>query len=638
MARKHFFGRPWATAVFAATVMAATGWAGAAAAQLPGAQRPSYQDPSQPSRARAADLVARMSLAEKASQLLNDAPAIPRLNIREYNWWNEGLHGVAAGHATVFPQAIGLAATFDEPLVRQVADLIGVEFRAKHLEARHRFGGSDWFAGLTVWSPNINIFRDPRWGRGQETYGEDPWLTGRLGVAFVRGLQGDDPAYDLTVATPKHFAVHSGPEASRHRDDILPSPRDLADTYLPAFRATVMEGEARSIMCAYNAVDGAPACASAELLTRYLRDSWGFDGFVVSDCGAVSDIYGADRHAYAPTPETGAAAAFTAGMDLICGGPEESEHIVRAVEAGVLDEAVIDRALVRLFTARVRLGQFDDAARVFPAITAADFDTPEGRALAQTAAERGIVLLKNDGLLPLTEAPRRIAVVGPNADSLAALVGNYNGDPSQPVTVLDGIRRRWPGAQVTFEPGSGLIDRGLEPVVASALCVDADCRAHGIVAEQYADRAFSGEPTATATLATAEQVWSGVMRSGAVRYSGFLRAPEDGDYVFRYEANGGYRVFIDDQVVVDAWGVDWRPAIAAGTIRLEQGRVYRLRVEAFQRTDQGAERLLWSPPSDPAGARGRGGAGRGPHHLRGRSDLPAGGRGDAGGDARILGR
>jgi len=579
------------------------GTADAAWAQLPGAQRPSYQDTAQPAQARAADLVARMTLEEKASQLINDAPAIPRLNIREYNWWNEGLHGVAAaGHATVFPQAIGLAATFDETLVRQTADLIGVEFRAKHLDARHRFGGSDWFEGLTVWSPNINIFRDPRWGRGQETYGEDPYLTSRLGVAFVRGLQGDDPDYFLTIATPKHFAVHSGPEASRHRDDIHPSAHDLVDTYLPAFRAAIVEGGAQSLMCAYNAVDGAPACANEPLLGRQLREVWGFDGFVVSDCGAVSDIYSADRHGYASTPEAGVAAAFNAGMDLICGGPEEGEAIVRAVRDGVLDEAVIDRSLVRLFTARMRLGQFDEPSRVFPAITAADFDTPAGRALAQTVAEKGVVLLKNDGLLPLGDAPRRIAVVGPNADSLAALVGNYNGEPSHPVTILDGVRRRWPQARVTYVEGTGLIDRALAPLPSGVLCVDAACRNPGVTIERFAGRDLSGAPMAKEEATGVEHAWSGVLESGAIRYTGFLTAPEDGDYVFRYAADGGYRVFIDDAPVVDAWNVDWRPSIAAGAVHLKRGQTYRLRVEAFQRATQGDERLLWSPPSDPGAA------------------------------------
>ena len=575
-----------------------------AVGQLPSANLPTYRDASRPFEARAADLVARMTLEEKATQLVNDAPAIPRLGIREYNWWNEGLHGVAAaGYATVFPQAIGLAATFDVPHVATVANLIGVEFRAKHLAERHRFGGSDWFGGLTVWSPNINIFRDPRWGRGQETYGEDPYLTSLMGVAFVRGLQGNDPAYWRTIATPKHFAVHSGPEASRHRDDIRPSAHDLADTYLPAFRATVMEGGAQSIMCAYNAVDGVPACASRRLLTDTLRNAWNFAGYVVSDCDAVADIYRADRHGYRDTPEAGVAAAFNAGMDLICGGPDEIGHIVSAVRAGTLDQGVIDRSLVRLFTARMRLGQFDDPARVFPAITASDYDTEANRALALSSAERSLVLLKNEnGLLPLTRAPRRIAVIGPNADSRAALVGNYNGEPSHPVTVLEGLRRRFPDAELTYVEGSGLIDPSLAAVPASVLCADAGCRRSGSNADYFDARDFAAMPRRSEIVPNIAFAWSGEMQSGAVRWTGFLRAPESGEYRFRYEANGGYRIWVDDIPIVDAWDVDWRPAIATGSVTLEAGRTYSLRVEAFQRQTSGSERLMWSLPSDPAAA------------------------------------
>ncbi|MCW3846035.1 glycoside hydrolase family 3 C-terminal domain-containing protein [Sphingomonas sp. LB-2] len=573
-------------------------------AQLPGASLPTYRDTDRPFEARAADLVSRMTLEEKASQLVNDAPAIPRLGIREYNWWNEGLHGVAAaGYATVFPQAIGLAATFDVPHIGQVANLISIEFRAKYLAERHRFGGSDWFGGLTVWSPNINIFRDPRWGRGQETYGEDPWLTAHMGVAFVRGLQGDDSRYLRTVSTPKHFAVHSGPEASRHRDDVHPSKHDLVDTYLPAFRATVMEGGAQSVMCAYNAIDGAPACASDQLLTHYLRNAWNFGGYVVSDCDAVGDIYRKDHHGYSASPEAGVAAAFHAGMDLICGGPEEIGHIVSAVKTGVLEESVVDRSLVRLFTARMRLGQFDDSAKVFPGITAKDYDTEANRALAEATAEKSLVLLKNDkGLLPLTQAPRRIAVIGPNADSQAALVGNYSGEPSHPVTVLSGIKRRFPDAQVTYVEGSGLIDRSLEAVPAAALCVDEGCSRSGVKAETFDNREFKGTAKRSAIVPQAGYDWSGEMQSGAIRWTGYLKAPEDGEYTFRYVANGGYRIWIDGKPVVDAWAVDWRPSIASGKVTLKAGRTYAVRVEAFQRQAQGSERLMWSVPSDPPAA------------------------------------
>ena len=573
-----------------------------AVAQLPGATLPAYQNSTKLAEARAADLVARMSLEEKASQLVNDAPAIPRLDIREYNWWNEGLHGVAGlGYATVFPQAVGLAATFDEPLIRNVATMIGTEFRAKHLAERHRFGGSDWFGGLTVWSPNINIFRDPRWGRGQETYGEDPYLTARLGVAFVQGLQGNDATYYRTIATPKHYAVHSGPEASRHRDNITPSAHDLADTYLPAFRAAVMEGGAQSIMCAYNAVNGAPACANNQLLTDYLRKAWKFNGYVVSDCEAVADIYLPSHHGYTKTPEQGVAAAFNSGMDLICGGPKEIGHIVSAVKSGALAETAIDQSLVRLFTARVKLGQFDDSAKVFPGITAKDYDTEANRAFALKTAEQALVLLKNDGFLPLKAAPRRIAVIGPNAANGESLVGNYNGEPSHPVTILDGIKRRYPKADVTYVQGAGLINRGLVPLPAANLCLDEQCRQSGIKAEYFADKSLSGTPHWSKTTPTADLEWSGELKSGVARFSGYLKATEDGEHVFRYDANGGYRIFIDDQPIVNAWAVDWRPAIATGAVQLKAGQTYRIRVEAFQRTPEGKEQLLWSPPSDPAG-------------------------------------
>lgn len=357
-------------------------------------------------------------------------------------------------------------------------------------------------------------------------------------------------------------------------------------------------------MCAYNAIDGVPACANASLLTRLLRNAWKFDGYVVSDCEAVADIYLPSHHGYAPSPEQGVSAAFEAGMDLVCGGADESEHIVRAVKSGLLPETVIDRSLVRLFTARMKLGQFDDGAKVFPDITAKDYDTEVNRALSLASAERAMVLLKNDGVLPLKGAPHRIAVIGPNAASKAALVGNYNGEPSHPVTILDGIRRRFPQSEVTYVEGSGLVDPALAPVPREGLCVDMDCRRHGLTLEHFGDRTMAGKPDTRAIVATADHAWSGSLRSGAVRFTGFLKAREDGDHVFRYEANGGYRIFINDQPVVDAWNVDWRPSIASGTVRLKAGNIYRIRVEAFERANEGHERLLWSPPSDPGAAAG----------------------------------
>jgi beta-glucosidase len=560
-----------------------------------------YKDTSLSFEERAKDLVSRMTLEEKTPQLINDAPAIPRLGVREYNWWNEGLHGVAAlGDATVFPQAVGMAAAWNEPLMYKIADVVSTEFRAKHFSRMHRFGGSDWFAGLTVWSPNINIFRDPRWGRGQETYGEDPYLTSRLGVAYVKGLQGDDPRYLKTVATPKHYAVHSGPEAGRHRDNVNPSPKDLEETYLPAFRATVIESKAESVMCAYNAINGVPACANNTLLNETLRDKWGFKGFVVSDCAAVFDVYHKNNHGYSATPEEGIKAVFEAGMDLICGDAEEANHINSALKKGLVSEAQIDKALVRLFTARMRLGQFDPRTQVFPKITGKDNDTDAHRQLARTIASESLVLLKNkDGFLPFKSSVKKLAVIGPNADSVPALEGNYNGSPSNPVTILKGMRARFGESNINYVQGTGLVDPVQSPVPNNVLCADEKCKKSGLNAEYYADNSYKDKPIAKRVDANATVSWSNEVASGAVRWTGFVKAPETGTYSMRYLADGGYRIWVNDKIVIDAWNVDWRPVIASGTVDLVAGQTYRLKIEAFQRGEQGNEKLLWSLPSNP---------------------------------------
>jgi beta-glucosidase len=425
-----------------------------------------FKNPSLPPEERARDLISNMTLEEKAAQLGHTAPAIARLGIPEYNWWNEGLHGVArADVATVFPQAIGMAASWDVPLMHRVANVLGTEFRAKYVEKVHPNGGTDWYRGLTVWSPNINIFRDPRWGRGQETYGEDPFLTSQLGVAFVSELQGSDPKYLKAIATPKHFAVHSGPESTRHTADVHVSRHDLEDTYLPAFRATVMEAKAQSVMCAYNAINGEPACANGTLLQEHLRKDWGFQGYVVSDCGAAADVFIPDGHKFAPNAEAGVTAAFKAGMDLICGDyrnnmSTEPTAIVGAVRHGLLPESVLDRALTRLFTARIKLGMFDPAANnIYSKIPASQYDTPAHREVSLQMAKESLVLLKNSGnLLPLKKAPGVIAVIGPNADELDPLVGNYNGTPSRPVTILAGIRARFPQSKVVYVKGTKLVE------------------------------------------------------------------------------------------------------------------------------------------------------------------------------------
>ena len=368
------------------------------AAPIFGAE-PAYRDLDKPFEERAADLVSRMTLEEKVAQLGNNAPAIPRLGVPAYEWWNEALHGVArAGAATVFPQAIGLAATFDEDMMLEISTVISDEARAKHHEfARRDLRGR--YQGLTFWSPNINIFRDPRWGRGQETYGEDPWLTSRMGVAFVKGLQGDDPKYRKVDATAKHFAVHSGPEADRHHFDVHPSERDLYETYLPAFQALVQEGGVVSVMGAYNRVYGESASASPRLLQQILRKDWGFDGYVVSDCDSIEDIY--KHHKIVATAPEAAALGVRYGCDLDCG--KTYDALVPAVKQKLLTEADIDVALRRLMLTRFQLGMFDPPERVrWAQIPYSVNQAPKHDQLARRAAQSSIVLLKNNGMLPLS--------------------------------------------------------------------------------------------------------------------------------------------------------------------------------------------------------------------------------------------
>lgn len=393
-----------------------------------------------------------LTLEEKAAQLQNAAPAEPKIGLPAYDWWSEGLHGIARnGEATVFPQAIGLAATWDEDLLRRVGDVVATEARAK-FNAQSMGAGSGLFQGLTIWSPNINIFRDPRWGRGQETYGEDPYLTGRLAVAFIQGLQGPDPEHPKAIATPKHFVVHSGPEAGRDSFDVDASPRDLEATYLPAFRMAVTEGKARSLMCAYNAIHGVPACASSALMIDRLRKQWGFSGFTVSDCDAVANIH--LFHFSQPDAEHAAAAALKGGTDLNCGSTYSA--LPAAVRARLVDEAAVDASLSRLIAARRALGITADANSPWSKIKPSEVGTPAHRALALEAARKSIVLLENSGTLPLGNA--RIAVIGADADDLGVLEANYHGSAISPVTPLEGIRKRFGAANVTYAQGSVLAE------------------------------------------------------------------------------------------------------------------------------------------------------------------------------------
>lgn len=499
-----------------------------------------YQDPSLGIEQRVDDLVSRMTLEEKIGQMMNSAPAIPRLGVAEYDWWSEGLHGVArSGYATMFPQAIGMAATWDAKLVGEMGTTVSVEARAKYQQAL-RDGVHARYFGLTIWSPNINIFRDPRWGRGQETYGEDPFLTSTLGVAFVRGLQGDDPKYLRTVATPKHFAVHSGPEASRHRFDVEPSAMDLEDTYLPAFRATVTEGHAESVMCAYNAVNGLPACANTMLLEDTLRKAWGFAGYITSDCGAVDDFFHATAHHTSPDAEHASATAVLAGTDTNCGDTYKS--LGEAVREKLLPESAIDTALRRLFTARFRLGMFDPPSEVaYARIPYSAVDSAVHRALALKSAEESMVLLKNEGgILPLDGSRRTIAVVGPNAASLSALEGNYNAVASHPVLALDGLEDGMKDAEIFYSQGSPYAEGAPLPAPRTLFSTGAPGTVQGLSGDYFANSDFAGAPVLRRVDPQIDFDWNaaspapGVPANNfSVRWSGEVKVPAPGDYSFQ---------------------------------------------------------------------------------------------------------
>ena len=422
-------------------------------------QTPDYLNAALPAEERARDLVSRMTLEEKAGQMVNHAPAIPRLHVAAYDWWSEALHGVLLDGTTEFPEPIGLGASFDAKGVHQMAVDIGIEGRIKHEEAV-REGKGTFHTGLDFWSPNVNIFRDPRWGRGQETYGEDPFLTGRMAVEYVTGLQGDDPRYFRVIATPKHYDVHSGSELARHTVNITVSKHDMMDTYLPAFRAAVVDGHADSVMCAYNSINGQPACANQFLLQQMLRVDWNFQGYVVSDCDAVKDIY--RGHHYTPSLPQAVAVSVQRGMDNECAdfgnnanNQKDSEPYIEAVQKGYLKQSDLDRALVKLFTARIKLGMFDPPSMVpYTKYPESDLDSAAHRALALKLANESMTLLKNDGVLPLKTSGMKIAVVGPLADQTAVLLGNYTGTPTHTVSILEGLKKEFAGDTITYVPGA----------------------------------------------------------------------------------------------------------------------------------------------------------------------------------------
>ena len=594
-----------------AAVLACSGamWtAGAQDATKPAGPKPAYLDTSLAPEQRATDLVSRMTLEEKATQLVNQARAIPRLNVPAYDWWSESLHGVARNGTTEFPEPIGLGATFDAPAIHEMAVVIGTEGRIKHVQAV-RAGHSNIFEGLDFWAPNINIFRDPRWGRGQETYGEDPFLTARMGVAFVTGMQGDDPKYFRVISTPKHFAVHSGPEPTRHTADVTVSKHDELDTYLPAFRATVTEAKADSVMCAYNSINGQPACANQFLLQDQLRGKWGFKGYVVSDCGAVLDIH--EGHKFTATQPEASAISLKRGMDNECvdftfkvKDDHDYKPYLDAVKQGFLKESDIDVAVTRLFTARMKLGMFDPPEMVpYSKIDERLLDSAAHRAMARKLANEAMVLLKNDGTLPLKTAGIKIAVVGPLADQTKVLLGNYNGVPSHTVSVLEGLRKEFGADRVKYVPGTQFLGHDAVPVPASALSTDGKPGAKASYAKlDMANMNTPGAPPpfatrvepgidAAATELPAEAVG---LHPLSIRWDADLTAPETGEYNLGLAADGFFRIKVDGKDVTSAWDSNGIEA-KIGHVHLDAGKPAKLHVEyAPGEKSSVAARLVWS--------------------------------------------
>jgi beta-glucosidase len=588
----------------------------AAAARLaPGQDK--YKDVTASAEERAADLVSRMTLEEKVSQMQNNAPAIPRLGIPAYEWWNEALHGVArAGLATVFPQAIGLAATWDKNLEHNIADTISTEARAKYNDAIAH-GNHNRYYGLTFWSPNINIFRDPRWGRGQETYGEDPYLTSQMAIQFIKGMQGNDPHYYKTIATSKHYAVHSGPELLRHGFNVNVTEDELNNTYLYAFRQTVEQAHVDSFMCVYNAVDGVPGCANQFLLQKTLRDAWKFKGYVVSDCDSVDDIY--TGHHYTKTLAEAAALAVKAGTDLDCG--KSYNQLTTAVQQGLLTEAEINRSVVRLFTARFQLGMFDPPEKVpFSKLGMDVVGSPEHLRISLQAARESIVLLKNDhDFLPLTKVPRRIAIVGPAADDPDAMLGNYNGIPSHIGTPLTGIEKEFGNrAKVDFALGSSYVAGWSALVPQNVLTPAAESGVQGLKAEYFSVEDFSGSATLSRTEPRVFFSWEtqdpailkAVTRDRfAIRWTGYLHPKASGEYqlgAIRPECHScgrvdAARLYIDDQLLTnDAKQAGEQMYSKTTAIRLETGKTYKIRIEYTQHGGGGGLQLVWTPPADAA--------------------------------------
>jgi len=558
-------------------------------------------------------IIARMTPAERIAQLQDRAPAVPRLHIAAYNWWNEGLHGIARnGYATVFPQAIGLAATFDPDLLHQVGDVVSTEARAKFNP--HAGADAARYAGLTIWSPNINIFRDPRWGRGQETYGEDPFLTGVLGVQFVRGIQGEAEFYRKADATPKHFAVHSGPESIRDGFNSVVSQHDLADTYLPAFHQLTSEAHADAMMCSYNAINGTPSCANPTLLHDRVRAVWGFPGYVVSDCDAVDEV--TEYLHYTSDHAHGAAASLKAGVDLDCGSTYG--HLNESLAQGLIAVSDVNRALHRLLLARFKLGMLQpEACSPYAKIAADEIDSATHRAIALRAAEESIVLLRNDSLqngeplLPLNLRGRRIAVIGPSAELLSVIEANYHGTAHHPETLLDGLRRVLPkDAQITYAQGSTLAKGVTVPIPSTAFATGR------LRAEYFSNAALSGEPALVRqdsrvdfdfdhVSPLAEEVESSSTAVYSVRWTGALTPPAAGNYRLRvvmdrcFDCKGhdGYRLWVDGKKVLEDDGTKSKVSDAI-TVDWNDTHPHPLRLELLHTGEDQGIHLEWEAPAE----------------------------------------
>ena len=564
---------------------------------------PSYKNPNLPLHERVNDLISRITLEEKISQMVHDAPAIERLDIPKYNWWNECLHGVArAGRATVFPQAIGLAATWDTDLMSRVSTAISDEARAKHHEFVRR-GKRGIYQGLTFWSPNINLFRDPRWGRGMETYGEDPFLTGRLAIEFIKGLQGNDPKYLKLVATAKHYVVHSGPEPDRHHFNALVDDRDFRESYLPHFRASIMEGKAYSVMCAYNRFRSEACCGSYFLLNSILRDDWGFEGYVVSDCGAIWDIY--TGHRIVETAPEAAALCVKSGCDLNCGNSYPA--LKEAVEKGLISEDEINIAVKRLFKARMKLGMFDPPEMVpYAKIPYEVVDCQKHRELALEAARKSIVLLKNENnLLPLKKELNTIAVIGPNADDVEALLGNYNGTPVDPVTLLRGIKEKVSHqTKVLYAQGCELAENmpSFEIVPPGALFTSPDQKKAGLLGEYFDNREFKGTPAFTRIDQNVDfNWWDGAPRDDfdddnfGVRWTGYLTPPVTGEYYLGANGFNAFNLYYENKLLLQ-FNASHHSRTIYEKVYLEAGKSYKIKLEFYERAGDAHIQFLWRVP------------------------------------------